>query len=90
MRWPLLADVSTKGARTALDSRYAYPVASSIFFASGEHSLVVHVEEELQDLLDAAERSGVKLITVTETSTKHKVLVNPSTIAFVRQSQPAA
>lgn len=69
---------------------YAYPVASSIFFASaGEHSLVVHVEEELQDLLDAAERSGVKLITVTETNTKHKLLVNPSTIAFVRQSQPA-
>ncbi len=84
---PRRAPVRSGRRRTAL---YAHPVASSIFFAStGEHSLVVHVEEELQDLLDAAERSGVKLITVTETNTKHKVLVNPSTIAFVRQSQPA-
>jgi hypothetical protein len=66
-------------------------VASSIFFvAEGAHPLVVHVDEELQDVLDASSLSDVKFITVTETGTKTKVLVNPSTIAFVRQAHAPA
>ena len=66
-------------------------MASSIFFATaGEHSLVLHVDEDLQDLLDTADRPDVKLITVTESGTNQKVLVNPATIAFVRPSRSAA
>jgi hypothetical protein len=58
---------------------------ASIFFASaGEHPSVVHVEEGLQDLLDEIGAANGKPILVTETSTDHKVLVNPSTITFVR------
>ncbi|HTQ68511.1 MAG TPA: hypothetical protein VMI13_07445 [Solirubrobacteraceae bacterium] len=58
---------------------------ASIFFAAseGEHPLVLHVSDDLQDVLDAVV-AGQKLVTVTETSSGHKVLVNPETIAFVR------
>jgi len=63
---------------------YARRVASIFFAASeGEHPLVLHVSDDLQDVLDAVV-AGQKLVTVTETSSGHKVLVNPETIAFVR------
>jgi hypothetical protein len=59
---------------------------ASIFFASaGEHAPVLHVSEELQDVLDAVKAAGgEELITLTESSSGKKVLVNPLTIAFIR------
>ena len=45
---------------------------------------MVHVDEDLQDVLDAIGATDRKPITLTETSTERKVLVNPLTIAYVR------